>query len=141
MLPYYKNKSELRSAAKLEVKTISPEQKSSRSALIFKNILNSELIKDAKVVALYASLPDEVCTADIITALHSQKKILLPRVAGDEMDFYRYSPTEMSIGAFGISGVSCQIAVHGGRCVAPCGAAAFSPMVRPVTVIQSFRFW
>jgi 5-formyltetrahydrofolate cyclo-ligase len=103
MLPYYKNKSELRSAAKLEVKTISPEQKSSRSALIFKNILNSELIKDAKVVALYASLPDEVSTADIITSLHSQKEILLPRVAGDEMDFYRYNPAEMSIGAFGIS--------------------------------------
>ena len=114
MLPYYKNKSELRQRAKIEVKRIPSEQKCSRSTLIFKNILDHNAIKSAKVVALYASLPDEVCTADIITALYPQKQVVLPRVAGDDMDFYHYNPAEMTVGAFGIAEPQAQSAVAPG---------------------------
>lgn len=103
MLPYCKNKSELRRAAKSAVRAISTETKQSRSSLIFKNILNLEPIKSAKVVALYASLPDEVCTDEIIAVLNTQKVVVLPRVEGSQMDFYRYRPEQMSVGAFGIS--------------------------------------
>ena len=103
MLPYYKDKSELRRAAKSVVRAINNEQKMLRSSLIFKNILALEPIKSAKVVALYASLTDEVCSTEAINILNSQKIVALPRVAGERMDFYRYNPKQMAVGAFGIS--------------------------------------
>lgn len=102
MLPYLKYKAELRRAAKSAVRNITPEQKKERSALIFKNILKLDVIKSAKVVALYASLADEVDTTTAIDALHNSKTVVLPRVEGDSMSFYRYDPERISIGAFGI---------------------------------------
>ena len=112
MLPHYKNKSELRQAAKSKVKAIPAEQKHSRSALIFKNILSSELIKGAKTIALYASLPDEVYSIEAIEVLNTQKVVVLPRVAGDKMDFYRYNPEQMSVGAFGISEPQAELPIN-----------------------------
>ena len=98
-----KSKSEIRAAAKRAVKALPFEQRESKSALIVKNILESEFIKGAKTVALYASLPDEVASGSLISSLASQKRVVLPRVAGDDMDFYPYDPTSMEVGAFGIS--------------------------------------
>ena len=98
-----KSKSEIRTTAKRAVKALSSEQKRSKSALILKNIADFEPIKSAKVVALYASLPDEVTSDELITVLAAEKCVVLPRVAGDDMDFYPYDPTTMEIGAFGIS--------------------------------------
>ena len=103
MLPYYKDKLELRRAAKSAVRALSDVQRRFRSSLIFKNILTLEPIKSAKTVALYASLPDEVYSMEAIEALNTQKVVVLPRVVGNEMDFYRYNPEQMSVGAFGIS--------------------------------------
>ena len=40
---------------------------------------------------------------EAIEALNTQKVVVLPRVASNEMDFYRYNPEQMSVGAFGIS--------------------------------------
>lgn len=98
-----KSKSEIRKTAKQAVKALTPEQKRAKSALILKNIADFELIKSANVVALYASLPDEVDSSKLIEALSAKKRVVLPRVAGDDMDFYPYDPTTMEIGAFGIS--------------------------------------
>ena len=98
-----KNKSEIRTAAKSAVKGLSSEQKNTKSALIVKDILALEAIKSAEVVALYASLPDEVISSELIEILASQKRVVLPRVAGDDMDFYPYNPNQMEVGAFGIT--------------------------------------
>ena len=98
-----KNKSEIRTATKRAVKVLSPTQKKDKSALIVKDILTLEAVKRAKVIALYASLPDEVISGELIENLATQKRVVLPRVAGDDMDFYPYSPNEMEIGAFGIT--------------------------------------
>ena len=98
-----KNKSEIRTTAKRAVKELSSEQKKHKSALIVKDILALEAVKSAKVIALYASLPDEVISDELIEILASQKRVVLPRVAGDDMDFYPYSPNEMEVGAFGIT--------------------------------------
>lgn len=106
-----KNKSEIRTAAKSAVKGLSSEQKKSKSALIVKDILALDAIKSAKVVALYASLPDEAASDEAINALATQKRVVLPRVAGDDMDFYPYDPTAMEIGSFGISEPQTEVAI------------------------------
>ena len=98
-----KNKSEIRTAAKSAVKGLTSEQKNTKSTLIVKDILALEAIKSAEVVALYASLPDEVISSELIEILASQKRVVLPRVAGDDMDFYPYNPNQMEVGAFGIT--------------------------------------
>ena len=103
MLSTIKDKVELRKAAKAAVKSIETEQKQLRSALIFKNILNLDSVKCAQTVALYASLPDEVASMEAVEALAQQKRVVLPRVAGDSMEFYDYHSEQMSCGAFGIS--------------------------------------
>ena len=106
-----KNKSEIRTAAKSAVKGLSSEQKKSKSALIVKDILALDAIKSAKVVALYSSLPDEVISGEAIDTLATQKQVVLPRVAGDDMDFYPYGPTAMEIGSFGISEPQTEVAI------------------------------
>lgn len=106
-----KNKSEIRTAAKSAVKGLSSEQKKSKSALIVKDILALDAIKSAKVVALYSSLPDEVISSELIATLAVQKQVVLPRVAGDDMDFYPYDPTAMEIGSFGISEPQTEVAI------------------------------
>ncbi|MBQ9138452.1 MAG: 5-formyltetrahydrofolate cyclo-ligase [Alistipes sp.] len=103
MLPPIKAKSELRRAAKEAVKSLSAEQRQSSSALIIKKILALDIIKSARTVALYASLPDEVATAEALEALSTQKLVLLPRVEGDDMEFYPYNAATLERGAYGIS--------------------------------------
>ena len=106
-----KSKSEIRTAAKQAVKSLLPEQRISKSALIVKEILSLEAVKNAKVVALYASLPDEVISGEAIDTLATKKQVVLPRVAGDDMDFYPYDPTAMEIGSFGISEPQTEVAI------------------------------
>ena len=106
-----KSKSEIRTAAKQAVKSLLPEQRISKSALIVKEILSLEAVKSARVIALYASLPDEVISGEAIDTLATQKRVVLPRVAGDDMDFYPYDPTAMEIGSFGISEPQTEVAI------------------------------
>lgn len=98
-----KSKAEIRKSAKSAVKSLSLNQKESKSALIFKRILELGAIQGAQCVAIYASLPDEVFSYKAIESLATTKRVVLPRVAGDDMDFYPYLPGTLETGAFGIS--------------------------------------
>lgn len=97
-----KSKSDIRRAAKSAVKALTAQQKADKSTLILSRIASSESIKSAKTVALYASLSDEVQSFELIELLSQTKRVVLPRVAGDDMDFYPYSPSSLKVGAFGI---------------------------------------
>lgn len=97
-----KSKSDIRRAAKSAVKALTAQQKADKSTLILSRIASSESIKSAKTVALYASLPDEVQSFELIEFLSQTKRVVLPRVAGDDMDFYPYIPSSLKVGAFGI---------------------------------------
>lgn len=97
-----KSKSDIRRAAKSTVKALTAQQKADKSTLILSRIASSESIKSAKTVALYASLSDEVQSFELIELLSQTKRVVLPRVAGDDMDFYPYTPSSLKVGAFGI---------------------------------------
>ena len=106
-----KSKPEIRREAKSAVKGLSAEEKKTKSALIFSRILSLDVIKRAESVALYASLPDEVESFEAVEALSLQKRVFLPRVEGDDMEFYPYVAGTLSRGAFGISEPQEGIAV------------------------------
>ena len=97
-----KDKSDIRRGAKNAVKALSDRQKADKSTLILSNVAQLEVVERAEVVALYASLPDEVQSFALIEQLSKTKRVVLPRVAGDEMDFYAYDPQSLKVGAFGI---------------------------------------
>lgn len=97
-----KSKSDIRRAAKSAVKALTAQQKADKSTLILSSIASSESIKSAKTVALYASLSDEVQSFELIELLSQTKRVVLPRVAGDDMDFYPYTTSSLKVGAFGI---------------------------------------
>ncbi len=78
---------------------------------VFTKIESSEIFAQAKVIALFSSLADELPTQSIINRWATQKRILLPRVEENfSMEFYEYSPAELSLGSFGILEPSSSIA-------------------------------
>lgn len=72
------------------VKTLSDDERSSRSARIRESLLALPEWREASIVLLYHAMPDEVDTHDlIIAALHGGKRVYLPRVAAGVMGFHR----------------------------------------------------
>ena len=81
------------------------EELQAMSARAMERLLNDKLILKAEEVAIYASLPDEVCTKEAIHRLTAMGKVVyLPVVVSDtEMIFRRYTgDDDMHQGAYGI---------------------------------------
>lgn len=92
----------LRSEMKKRTAEISPEAKASRSAAMFGQVEKELEAIGARVVAMYSALPDEPPTAEALERLSRRYEVLLPRVDGDDMEFFPYRTGEMGKGAFGI---------------------------------------
>lgn len=107
------DKTEIRRTVRRRVAGLTAERRAEKSALIENELSNCDAIRGASVVALYASLADEPQTRGLIERLSAAHTVVLPRVAGDDMDFYEYSPDKMAVGAFGIEEPA------GGRAVSP----------------------
>jgi len=79
---------------------------------IFDRVESSELFRRAHTVALFSALKDEPATDDVLRRWASCRRIVLPRVEGEEMDFYDYRPEELASGSFGIlepqRGIPCD---------------------------------
>lgn len=95
------DKRTLRRSVRAEIAKLSDEEKVLLSARIFTKIEQLEAVEKATVVALYAALADEPQSAEIIDRLAKSKRVVLPRIKGDEMDFYDISEG-VSEGSFGI---------------------------------------
>lgn len=94
-------KRKVRQAVRSEIAKLSAEEKAVISSQIFSKIASFKEIESAKVVAIFVSLSDEPQTADFIAQLSHHKRVVIPRIAGDEMDFYDISDG-VTTGAFGI---------------------------------------
>lgn len=95
------DKRTLRQVVKAEIAQLTKTEKAELSAQIFSKIAELQDVRQASVVALFASLPDEPQTAAIIEQLAQSKRLVLPRIEGDEMEFYDISEG-LHEGAFGI---------------------------------------
>lgn len=91
----------LRRAVRAEIAKLSTSDKERLSAHIFSKITALQEVTQASTIALFASLPDEPQTAAIIEQLAQSKRIVLPRIEGEEMEFYDISEG-LHEGAFGI---------------------------------------
>ena len=98
----FEDKKEIRRTVRSRIAELTTEQRASKSALIDNELSNCDAIRDASVVALYASLDDEPQTRGLIERLSRSHTVVLPKVDGDDMDFYEYSHDRTTVGAFGI---------------------------------------
>lgn len=95
------DKRTIRRAVRADITKLSDAEKENLSAQIFSRIAELQQVRHASVVAIFASLPDEPQTAAIIEQLAQSKRLVLPRIEGDEMEFYDISEG-LHEGAFGI---------------------------------------
>ena len=97
------DKKELRRYIAQQKRNYSVAQKTEWSSSLFQKLEGHPLFLQAHTLLLYHSLPDEVQTHEFIKRWHPYKRIVLPLVKGEELEF-RYYEGENSLqaGAFGI---------------------------------------
>ena len=66
------------------------EEKKTMSQLIWRQLENQPLFREARVVLLYWSMDDEVHTHDYVLKWAESKKILLPCVKGDTLELRQF---------------------------------------------------
>lgn len=95
------NKDELR----IKYKQIRKEilNKDTQNEIIYQKIINNKIIMQKDTILLYASLNNEVNTFKMIEYFLNFKKVALPKVNGDNMEFYYVnSIRELRKGKFNI---------------------------------------
>ena len=95
------DKKAVRQMVRAEIAKLSNEEKESFSAAIFTRICRLERVQSASTIALFVSLADEPQSAFAIEQLSLGKRVVVPRIEGDEMEFYDISEG-LQRGAFGI---------------------------------------
>lgn len=85
-------------------KALTPLQAEEYSNKICDRLYETAQINECRRLLVYADYNNEVSTEKIILkAIMKGIEVYMPKVRGDEMDFYRvFSPDELQTGAFGI---------------------------------------
>lgn len=96
-------KDEIRKRISEKKKEFSESELKALSSTIMEKLEDNVVLKCAKTVLLYHSLPDEVFTHDFVEKWSKEKTILLPVVKGDELEIRVYTGREcMQKGSFNI---------------------------------------
>ena len=96
-------KKELRAAMRGRNLGMAPAERAEASRRIFGRVGRLEAFGAARTVGFFCSLRDEPDTAEALVRWSAVKRIVVPRVEGDAMRFYRYDPQTLRPGAFGIA--------------------------------------
>lgn len=95
------DKRKTRRVVRGEIAKLSTEERAAISSQIFSKVAKLKEVEQASVVALFVSLADEPQTSDFIEQLSHHKRVVIPRIEGEEMEFYDISDG-VAVGAFGI---------------------------------------
>ena len=89
--------------ASLKIRHASSTLQKLQSAKILAALEAHPAFRAANIILLYHSLPDEVDTHEFIRKWSTEKQILLPVVAGNDLELRAYTgPTDLAVGAYGI---------------------------------------
>ena len=83
-------------------RALDSRQRLRASAAIFSAVERLPEFRAARTVAVFAALPDEPATDEVLARWASTRRVVLPRVEGDAMRFYACRPDALVFGAFGI---------------------------------------
>lgn len=96
-------KCDIRCEVRKRIKALTAEERLAEARSIFSRVEALDNFHSARCVALFAAMRDEVPTAETLIRWRAMgKRVVVPRVEGDIMHFYDYSPERMQVGAFGI---------------------------------------
>ena len=95
-------KNRLREIALTKRKSLNPELRKESNLMIQKHAY--EKIRDKRLVGIYVSKPDEVCTHDLIEWCFNAKiRVAVPKVNGKKIDFIEiHSFNDLKMGTFGV---------------------------------------
>lgn len=96
-------------------RALDSQQRLRASAAIFSAVERLPEFRAAWTVAVFAALPDEPATDEVLARWASTRRVVLPRVEGDAMRFYACRPDALVFGAFGILEPQGRAAVSGRR--------------------------
>lgn len=97
------DKKSIRSEVRRRIKLMSEDDKQTAARAIFEAVEATAEFIEAECVALFAAMWDEVPTNEALERWRTLgKRVVVPRVEGDIMRYYPYSPERMTEGAFGI---------------------------------------
>ena len=83
-------------------RALDSRQRLRASAAIFSAVERLPEFPAARTVAVFAALPAEPATDEVLARWASTRRVVLPRVEGDAMRFYACRPDALVFGAFGI---------------------------------------
>ena len=83
-------------------RALDSRQRLRASAAIFSAVERLPEFRAARTVAVFAALPDEPATDEVLARWASTRRVVLPRVEGDAMRVYACRPDALVFGAFGI---------------------------------------
>lgn len=92
----------LRIEMKRRNRGLTADERREASQRIFERVAALPEFAAARCVGVFCSLPDEPDTAAVLEEWSGEKRVVVPRVEGEEMRFYDYDPAAMAVGAFGI---------------------------------------
>ena len=93
-------KKELRREMKRQTLALTESEIKRQSEAAMKILLQQVEFRRPSMVALFAPLADEIQLLPLVEKLSC--RVVLPRVEGDDMEFYDYDSRAMQIGSFGI---------------------------------------
>lgn len=97
------DKKSIRGEVRRRIKLMSEDDKHTAARAIFEAVEATPEFSEAHCVALFAAMWDEVPTDETLERWRSLgKRVIVPRVEGEIMRYYDYSPECMTEGAFGI---------------------------------------
>ena len=97
------NKSELRAEISRQNMSVRHAEREKIAQEVFFRIEQMSQFKNAKTIALYSALSDELPTSDILQRWSVYKRVCLPVVEGDSMRFFVYDPQKpLTPKAYGI---------------------------------------
>ena len=95
-------KKEIRERMRQLNRALDSRQRLRASAAIFSAVERLPEFRAARTVAVFAALPDEPATDEVLARWASTRRVVLPRVEGDAMRFSACRPDALVFGAFGI---------------------------------------
>lgn len=97
-------KKTLRALIKKQIAAHTAEERKSLSACVIARLEQHPKFRAARTVLFFYSMPDEVCTHEVIERYAKEKTLLLPVVVGEELELRQYQGKEsMRQGAFRIA--------------------------------------
>lgn len=104
----FSQKSELRRAIRADIRSLSVEERAEAARQIAAEIECDERFRAARTVAAFMPLGDEPPLREAVERWAQTKRVVVPKVEGDQMSFYDFRAEQMSPGAFGIDEPQCS---------------------------------